>query len=80
MPPPFTHPIDDDIDNLMILMFDGNDCYDDNNDGNNDKLMGVYSIPYLLLIRTLSTMIVVRVYRWLPLSNNKNNNNDFCPK
>ena len=60
-------------------MFDGNDCYDDNNDGNNDKLMGVYSIPYLLLIRTLSTMIVVRGYRWLPLSIHKNSNNDFCP-
>ena len=71
LPSPHTHSNDDDIidndDNI-----DTNDCYGDNsdyddeddgvlkNDGNNDKLMGVYSIPYLLLIRTLSTMIVVR--------------------
>ena len=79
MPPPHTHSIDNDNN------IDTNGCYDDEddgvlkNDGNNDKLMGVYSIPYLLLIRTLSTMIVVRVYRWLPLSIHKNSNNDFCP-
>ena len=44
----------------ITLMFDGNDCYDDNNDGNNDKLMGVCPSPYLLLISTFSLMIVVR--------------------
>ena len=54
MPPPHTHPIDDDIDNDDYI--DTNDCYGDNDDyddkddgvrnddGNDDELMGVCPI------------------------------------
>ena len=30
---------------VILTNIDGNDCYDENDDGNNDKLMGVCPVP-----------------------------------